>query len=1155
MAVGFQCVSELQRLQKEFATSLEALSSTYDGIQAAIEGIPELLAAAKEASEDMAPSPGALGIVSPLNDNGINGINGEKEKFELSADGVPTMTKATKSQHTNKLKQKQESTAAMMSQREGLRLLDDWSESFVVSQEEAIVIYNNLFRIKDRLKNASGSPAGTSMQSVSNAFHMWLGKWHYFWQIFTLGLVFVDFLAVPINLAWADESRSSELMVAYFRVAPFLWGFDVIMSFVPGLLEKSIEKGFNRLKSYIFRRFFIDVGLVVLDFVLLNGLLNENFRAFSLIRLSRITKFKGVVGSWENRLAASGNMRFVLYLTIFQAIARVLAVNHVLACLLYYVGRIGDENGLPNWIVRYGVSDFTTIFKYMLCFNWVIAEYTPAPFPYQPQNEYEQAVIIVIILSCLPLLGAQIGKISGTLNLLTEKAKERDTVRRDLQRWLFKTNAPERLTTRMLDSLNDVLQSKDSPLDVKQPIALKFLPSTLLEELHIVKIRDKLSIHGLFKMLMNDRIGIAGPLATAFRTVNFVQGEDVFAHGKKAEGLIIIQSGEFLLHMPRADGSMANRGSRRAGWDAGSKMAQDTWLAELCLYSQMTHASYLTAQNYSKILFAPVPEFVNAVQGSPAAVVAVHEYATRLLNLYAKQKETMGWEIMSEDVTEVAVQHTQLSDLLEPGTGRMNQFKSTEELDFSGAVATLVRKELSNEDIIENIKEQFPELRESGIYSQLQFDDEADRAMLSMLSAVWILKDDYTSMVASQKKAETRLVERTFRSIQDFLGIKRMSQEQLTAALVILALRGLSKSEDFSKLCPPSERRTPEQVLNYAISHLDAFLPSMACLRGDAYDYLVSTARMLKEFNFAQLLQGENNPHSVWLLQCSLQEEGEKVFGIYLFVQVCMLCGVTGHVTLKGSMFLNELNGRSLLKGLACLQHVSDEEPQTVYWRYIASRAQALNLQVKTPSHLVLARLACLTRTVESDALQNLASDWETLTAAEKDALYEIFLTDGLYHKAFIFLYLPMFLTNAVANLDLGLRRGLQFLVELYNKLLMHRCLSAEVYTVKVDISSLAALAKEVDDVRLLRQCLDYSRIVQHAHGVTVLLTAESYQVLSGQLVNENRSADLLEMMMAQQRRIEEAVLQKGKGPRQAVLLRRASTQQSNNEQVVSDSF
>ena len=103
------------------------------------------------------------------------------------------------------------------------------------------------------------------------------------------------------------------------------------------------------------------------------------------------------------------------------------------------------------------------------CFNWVIAEYTPAPFPNQPQNEVEQLLIIVtqlefgpwglgvsvdrsggfgeenvrghmwhtgpkarsvnssrgrpsarcskvIILTCLPLLGAQIGKIGGTLS-------------------------------------------------------------------------------------------------------------------------------------------------------------------------------------------------------------------------------------------------------------------------------------------------------------------------------------------------------------------------------------------------------------------------------------------------------------------------------------------------------------------------------------------------------------------------------------------------------------------------------------------------------------------------------------------------------------------------------------------------------------------
>ena len=56
----------------------------------------------------------------------------------------------------------------------------------------------------------------------------------------------------------------------------------------------------------------------------------------------------------------------------------------------------------------------------------------------------------------------------------------------------------------MLESLDDVLGSADSPLDVKEPMALKFLPSTLLEELRVVKTGEKLSKHQLFTMLMDD---------------------------------------------------------------------------------------------------------------------------------------------------------------------------------------------------------------------------------------------------------------------------------------------------------------------------------------------------------------------------------------------------------------------------------------------------------------------------------------------------------------------------------------------------------------------------------------------------------------------------------------------------------------------------
>ena len=56
--------------------------------------------------------------------------------------------------------------------------------------------------------------------------------------------------------------------------------------------------------------------------------------------------------------------------------------------------------------------------RYMISFNLVLAQYTPAPYQFQPQNELEQVMVLVIILTCLPLLGSQIGKISFTLNVL-----------------------------------------------------------------------------------------------------------------------------------------------------------------------------------------------------------------------------------------------------------------------------------------------------------------------------------------------------------------------------------------------------------------------------------------------------------------------------------------------------------------------------------------------------------------------------------------------------------------------------------------------------------------------------------------------------------------------------------------------------------------
>lgn len=1147
-----ELLPELRRKREELTQGLKTLGDALDDLHTLAEGLDELINAGADAEAGGSPP---------------NKKDRASDVTFLLVDGVPTKPTEVDPVALNRSNQTQ-------MQKQQIQMLDEWRESFVVSEQDAVELYNSLY-----VENVSGKHVSKRVSDDSRSSVISLQQYHpvywgtcadsvvHAWQVFTLVMIMCDVWSVPLTLAWPGH----QFLGFYQEVRPVLWAFDILMSLLPCLVELGESKChiFVKLKQYAPRLPF-DVGLVYVDILMFIGL-NEEWRLLQLLILVRITKVKRGLIFIENHLAARGNIKLVLYLTIFRCIVQILAVNHVLTCFFFWLGTWEARNAEPNWIQTYNIGDdsYSLGFQYFLTFNWVIAQYTPAPFPLQPQNFREQVFVVGIILTCLPLLGSEIGKVSGTVNLLNEKARERDTLRRDLQRWLRKTEAAEVLSRRILASLNDVLTSKDSPLDVKEPMALKFLPSTLLEELRILKMSEKLSSHHLFNMLMDPKLGISGDLSSIFKVKHVVQGESAFQAGERAEGLCITQSGAFHLHQPPNGKSATSRGTQpqsqalvklasrksaqhfsvKAGEElkdlGGLQLLNNVWIAEACLYCGMSHSCCLTARTYSKVLSVAVPDFVAVIMQFPASVVAVHEYAVYIIRWLTENRGEI-WEITDDEVIAEGVQRTQLLDLLVPGTGRIHRFKSSTQTDFSDMILCLTRQGQSNKEIIEEIKFYMPELRADGLYGNLGCDDEKQRAFLSVLSAVWLVNGDYTSMVECQKPG-ARLRMQTFNLIRENLCIREMTTSQITVAILILAIRGLSKTDDVARLCPPSERRRPEDVLYYAVSNLDPYLPSIASIKGEVFDMMICTVRMLGEFNFAQLLQGENNPHSVWQLQSARKEEGQEVFSIFLLVHVCILCGVTGAVTLDGSLFLTELNGRSVLKGLACLQDLSNKEPPNIYWHYIAVRAEALQLKVQEASHLVLARLACLTRTVDTESLKQLNNDWNALSDSEQNALQEIFLLDGHTHKAFMFMYLPLFLTNAMGNKGLGLRAGLQGLVELYNKLLKHQCLKEDVSTVKVDMSALANLAKGVDDYKLLRQCLDHSRIVKHVHGVTVLMTAKSYQVLSGQLVTENRSVDMLEMVVARQRQLEAAMIPKEVRPLPLL--------QVSEEEVVEDMF
>eukprot|EP00438_Fugacium_kawagutii_P020269 Skav228747 [mRNA] locus=scaffold4149:43879:47115:- [translate_table: standard] len=1016
---------------------------------------------------------------------------------------------------------------AKAASRWAFRLLAPWQESFAICQADATTKYNEFFCGWDRLRNTQQKRARISSQDLrrwcfaqaASLPHV-LGFW---WSFATMILIWVDMSLVPVVLAWPETLRDRRFCVIYFQLVPAFWVLDLLFFIGRPLLHGCLRKEL----PFFLCKILIDGFLITMDIVTVLELIPEEFKAFKLIRLLRTGTFRTALNTLGNYVATVGSVNLFYWAQIFEGVLLILLVNHFLACLMFYAGLLGKRFGLPNWLDEYDLLTRQISFQYMNSFNLVLAQYTPAPFQFQPQNELEQVMVLIIICTCLPLLGSQIGRISGTLNVLKERSSERDRLRRDLHRWLKKTSVPVELVKRILDALEDVLTSSESPLDVKEPTALTFLPSALTKELSVVKTGQQLECHPFFKLLMDDRLQVASQLTGAFRSIIAVLGEEIFHRGRKAEGLYVSLSGRWKLDIPwnvmvewpsQVHDTRVSLASMRGG--SGFEVREQKFMGELCLYTELKHSTTLSTLTFAKALVASADDFIRALVENPSVVVAIHEYAVCLLQQQMSVPfEEVCWELPPEEDINLAVRSTQISELLLP-QHQLMFFNSSHGSNFDRLQEKIESGELEPASLAEVVKESLFELSEDGIYDQFGEVAEALIAIRAVHCAIWILADDHAQLT-SEQRADRRLTYSTWSNLRGLLEVKMVTWAETLAVIVLLTIRGLPKCKQFQMLCPPIERHSRERMLEYAVSSLGAYLPSVAALEFDSLNILGALAGMLCQFNFTQFLQGENNPYCVQLLQEALRSEGEKVFRLFLLSEVCVLCSQQAGDSLDGSVSLDERNACVVINALQCLQNIQDYEPAVVYWQYILRRGRSLMYMIDTPMEYIVARLLCLTRTLDQTGLELIEDCWAQLSVIDQSVLHEIFLADGFNQNAFVFMYLPVLLIKAMRNPNLGLSKGLQFLVEIYQKLMAHRCFNQNGPTVCVDLGSVALIMEEADDLRTLSKCLDHAQIIKARDRVVLHLTGASYQVLSGQLVEQSRHSVLLEHLAHQQGRVE----------------------------------
>eukprot|EP00931_Biecheleriopsis_adriatica_P083835 TRINITY_DN5752_c0_g2_i1.p1 TRINITY_DN5752_c0_g2~~TRINITY_DN5752_c0_g2_i1.p1 ORF type:complete len:563 (-),score=108.56 TRINITY_DN5752_c0_g2_i1:115-1758(-) len=394
--------------------------------------------------------------------------------------------------------------------------------------------------------------------------------------------------------------------------------------------------------------------------------------------------------------------------------------------------------------------------------------------------------------------------------------------------------------------------------------------------------------------------------------------------------------------------------------------------------------------------------------------------------------------------------------------------------------AVLIEHMISNnieiEDLRKLLHKTISELHpEFGTHVQLEQPGEREKSESACLSLLALVMNNYDLYTKPQAQS-SKLKSEQWDELQKICSWIDPSLEHIHACIVLLAIRSLGKSKAAVQQLPREHQR-PEAAVTYMMSEWRNVVPSVAKLSAHAA-FLCERALLFHEqFNLAQMLQGENVPGNVLLLRDLERRHGDEVFHFYMLFLLGFMSGLAGG---QGSRFMNSRHAQGVIAGFKSLENISDLEPQLIYWNFMAERAGHFGIPTDTPEDLALVRLACLMRVQGSMDIAHLRASWLSLPSTARETLVNHFMSDGIDQRAFVLEFLPLCMSNAIANSSVKLTAMLEVIVELLNNLGPFVDTLAEFKSITclhVDLSDMAEFISVVQNRFILQTCITRCKV------------------------------------------------------------------------------
>ncbi|OLP90285.1 Potassium channel AKT1 [Symbiodinium microadriaticum] len=384
-------------------------------------------------------------------------------------------------------------------------------------------------------------------------------KVHILWSL--IGSLFIVWDLVTIPLELFDVQAMIEFLVSVGRFSFVYWLIDMPLHMifaveVDGHLEMRPRE---LIRRYLRGWFAIDIIVISIDasLIILQEVQNSEpegspirsarylrtFRLLRLLRLLRVAKLQQELTLLANHFLSTYAF---MVMKIVSGLLMILAVNHVIACCWYGLGKWTlDSSSGSSWLVNANMEEAGFSDSYAVSIHWALTQFTPATNNVAPANALERLFAVLVILLAMGMFSSFISSITATVSTLRQSRSEHFKRHSFLVRFFNERN----LSIELFGKVHDVLKKQgsfDLRLKEDEVELLDNVPERLKVYLHEEMFLGSLmSLHCWrgWKKLDDDEDFIRQVCHFAMAEHVATPGQDAFMPGTECSEVYVIEAG------------------------------------------------------------------------------------------------------------------------------------------------------------------------------------------------------------------------------------------------------------------------------------------------------------------------------------------------------------------------------------------------------------------------------------------------------------------------------------------------------------------------------------------------------------------------------------------------------------------------------------